>query len=103
MDPGGAPRRRPAPVESERIAEIVPARAVLTELARGFLLVQHGDPERAKRFASSFLREQAGRPGQGRIVPVSRRPTVHRGVGPVGHDGYSISSGYPDDPSAPAL
>lgn len=103
MDPGGAPKRRPAPGETGRIAEIVPARAVLTELARGFLMVQNGDPERAKQFASSFLREQAGRTGPGRIVPVSRRPTVRRGMGAVGTDGYSVSSAYSDDPNAPSL
>ncbi len=103
MDLGPGTRRRPALTDGSRIAEIVPARAVLTELARGFLMVQAGDPERAKQFASSFLREQAGRPGPGRIVPVSRRPTVHRGVGVVGSDGYSVSSGYADDPNAPSL
>ncbi|GEM_PF-3725639 len=103
MDPGAARGRRPGTAEAARIAEIVPARAVLTELARGFLMVQAGDPERAKQFASSFLKEQVGRQGPGRIVPASRRPTVRRGVGPVGSDGYSISSGFSDDPSAPSL
>jgi len=72
-------RRSPEP-ESLPLAEIVPARAVLTELARGFLLAQNADPERAKKFASSFLRERAGPPGPGRIVPMIRRPMVHRGV-----------------------
>jgi hypothetical protein len=73
------PRRDP-PSDALPLAEIVPPRAVLTELARGFLLTQNADPERAKRFASSFLRERAGPPGPGRIVPINRRPTVHRGV-----------------------
>jgi hypothetical protein len=75
----GAARGGP-PSENLPLAEIVPRRAVLTELARGFLLSQDADPERAKRFASSFLRERAGPPGPGRIVPMNRRPTVHRGV-----------------------
>jgi len=34
---------------------------------------------------------------------VSRRPTVRRGVGVVGPDGFSISSGFADDPNAPSL
>jgi len=77
----GEPRsRRPDLSASLPLDEIVPPRAVLTELARGFLLSQDADPERAKRFATSFLRERAGPPGPGRIVPMNRRPTVHRGV-----------------------
>jgi len=47
--------------EVEEIEEVVPARAVLTELARGFLLVQESDPAQAVRFAATFLRERAGR------------------------------------------
>lgn len=78
----GTPRERkadPAPAGLP-ISEIVPARAVLTELARGFLL-SAPDPERAKRFATSFLREQqAARPAPGRVVPLNRQPTVRRGV-----------------------
>jgi hypothetical protein len=35
----------------------VPGRAVLTELARGFLLVHESNPNRAVRFAETFLRE----------------------------------------------
>ena len=57
---------RPGPAglderEAEQIHEIVPARAVLTELARGFLLVHETNPEAAVRFAETFLREQSGR------------------------------------------
>ena len=77
----GPPSRRPdEPTDPRPLAEIVPARAVLTELARGFLLAQSADPERAKRFASTFLREQTTRPGPGRIVPINRQPAVRRGV-----------------------
>jgi hypothetical protein len=74
------PARREAARDTLPLGEIVPARAVLTELARGFLLSQDADPERAKRFATTFLRERAGPPGPGRIIPMNRRPTVHRGI-----------------------
>jgi hypothetical protein len=49
-----------APDPDQEIHEVVPARAVLTELARGFLLVREKDRERAVRFAMTFLRERAG-------------------------------------------
>jgi len=54
------------------IHEIVPARAVLTELARGFLLVRENDRARAVRFAATFLRERA--------EPVPRPAPVPRAV-----------------------
>ena len=92
MSPEERPPRRETPSDNLPIAEIVPARAVLTELARGFLLAQDADPERAKRFASSFLKERAGPPGPGRIVPMNRRPTVHRGIDQA-FDG--ASNGWP--------
>lgn len=44
----------------EELREVVPARAVLTELARGFLLVHESNPDRAVRFAETFLRECTG-------------------------------------------
>ena len=56
------PRRPPLLAREEEINEVVPARAVLTELARGFLLVRENDRERAVRFAATFLRERAERP-----------------------------------------
>lgn len=43
--------------ELEEIRKVVPGRAVLTELARGFLLVHESNPNRAVRFAETFLRE----------------------------------------------
>jgi hypothetical protein len=58
--------------EVEEIREVVPARAVLTELARGFLLVQGSDPERAVQFATTFLRERAGRTPPTRVESVNR-------------------------------
>ncbi len=79
---GTPTERRPTAAYLELpLGEVVPARAVLTELARGFLLTASQDPERAKRFASSFLREQqAVKPSPGRIVPLNRQPAVRRGV-----------------------
>jgi hypothetical protein len=61
--------------EAEEIRTVVPARAVLTELARGFLLVHASNPERAVRFAETFLREQTGRLA---LEPPERAPRVTR-------------------------
>jgi len=58
--------------EVEEIEEVVPARAVLTELARGFLLVQNTDRAQAVRFATTFLRERAGHPPPEHVEPVHR-------------------------------
>lgn len=58
--------REPDP-ETEAIREVVPPRAVLTELARGFLLVNDTNPARALRFAETFLREQSGRAAPARV------------------------------------
>jgi len=80
MDRGARATRSDPPDDHRPIRDVVPARAVLTELARGFLLTQPGDPERAKLFAASFLREQAGRTPPARIVSVQRQPTVRRGI-----------------------
>jgi hypothetical protein len=78
---GASEARRRPPVTPERpLEEIVPARAVLTELARGFLLVQNSNPEHAAQFARSFLKEQVGPPAPDRVVPLERVPIVRRGV-----------------------
>lgn len=103
MDPGGRPIRRPETSPTDRIAEIVPARAVLTELARGFLMVQAGDPTRAKEFAATFLKEQAGRSGPGRIVPVSRRPIVRGGPRSPAWDDAALGGGYLGEGGPPEL
>lgn len=58
--------------EEEEIRSVVPTRAVLTELARGFLLVHESNPERARRFAETFLKEQTGRLAQLPPEPMSR-------------------------------
>ncbi|MGA8543539.1 MAG: hypothetical protein WB947_08415 [Thermoplasmata archaeon] len=46
--------------EIEELRRVVPGRAVLTELARGFLLVHESNPGRAVRFAETFLKECTG-------------------------------------------
>jgi len=56
----GAPHPGPIAAEEE-IRTVIPARAVLTELARGFLLVRENDRERAVRFAVTFLKERSER------------------------------------------
>ena len=66
------PPEEPYDPEVEEIREVVPARAVLTELARGFLLVHETNPSRAVRFAETFLRERAGRPTEARVAPVAK-------------------------------
>jgi len=57
--------------EVESIHEVVPERAVLTELARGFLLAQRSDPAQAVQFATTFLRERAGRLPPARVESVN--------------------------------
>ena len=74
-------RRKEEPPPFRPIEEIVPPRAVLTELARGFLLARSSsDPAHAARFARSFLREQAGAPPPQRVTVSERLPSVRRGV-----------------------
>jgi hypothetical protein len=70
---------RPAPREADEksLSEVVPARAVLTELARGFLLVQESNPDRARAFAKTFLQEREGASSEVRIEPV-RKVTLAR-------------------------
>ncbi len=71
--------RRSLP-EEEEIREVVPARAVLTELARGFLLVRENDRDRAVRFAATFLREQAERT-RPEPLPYPSAPAPQRSLG----------------------
>jgi len=73
------PRRREA-WTTLPLDDVVPARAVLTELARGFLMVHESDPDHARRFAQTFLREQAGPPAELRVAPAERLASVRRGV-----------------------
>jgi hypothetical protein len=57
--------------EVHQIEEVVPTRAVLTELARGFLLSHESDRDQAVKFATTFLKERAGR------CPPTRVESVH--------------------------
>jgi hypothetical protein len=66
------PRDEPDERDVEEIHEVVPARAVLTELARGFLLVHESNPARAVRFAETFLKERSGRPPPPHIESVPK-------------------------------
>ncbi len=77
MDRPGRPRQE-SNAALEPIEEVVPSRAVLTELARGFLLLNGRDPRRASRFAATFLREQAAPRDDGPITP--RLPSVRRSM-----------------------
>jgi hypothetical protein len=60
----------PRDAEIELLREVVPGRAVLTELARGFLLEHQANPDRAVRFAETFLRECTG------VAPPARIETT---------------------------
>ena len=81
MESGDRPSRPRELWTTLPLDDIVPARAVLTELARGFLLTQHNDPEGAARFARTFLKEHAGpAPEPPRVVPAERLASVRRGV-----------------------
>ncbi|HXQ94456.1 MAG TPA: hypothetical protein VN864_04725 [Thermoplasmata archaeon] len=74
------PRRREA-WTTLPLDDVVPARAVLTELARGFLMVHETDPDHARRFAQTFLRERAGPPSPPpRVAPAERLASVRRGI-----------------------
>jgi len=68
MNPADEPTDR----ELKELEAIVPARAVLTELARGFLLVHESNPQRAVRFAETFLREREGLSASFRAEPVPK-------------------------------
>ncbi|HYK94121.1 MAG TPA: hypothetical protein VEY07_08805 [Thermoplasmata archaeon] len=75
MEPPREPRRA-AQLPLEPLEAVVPPRAVLTELARGFLLLHERDPTRASQFAATFLREQAGHPLEPPVRP--SLPSVRR-------------------------
>ena len=92
-----APRDPPDP-DRKSILEVVPAPAVLTELARGFLLVRDSDPERAVRFAATFLKERSGdrRPEQ---LPSAPKITLARlALGRFPRGAVEPSGPYPTRP-----
>jgi len=74
-------RDRETAPDAETPHEVVPARAVLTELARGFLLVRESDRERAVRFARTFLRERAGPPQLPSPPSPPAPPSAQRSLG----------------------
>ncbi len=75
VDP--AARRVPREADERTLDEVVPARAVLTELARGFLLVHESNPDRARAFAKTFLLEREGAASETRAEPI-RKVTLAR-------------------------
>jgi hypothetical protein len=71
---------RPAPDPPDLpIEKVVPPRAVLTELARAFLLVNEIDRKQAARFASSFLKERAAEAAAKAATNFRRLPTRTHG------------------------
>ena len=78
MDRGGRRPGAPAVPPTESLASIVPSRAVLTELARGFLMLHDSDPGRAARFAATFVREQVAESGPPAVALLPRLPQVRR-------------------------
>jgi hypothetical protein len=87
----------PADPEAEEIREVVPSRAVLTELARGFLLVHESNPARALRFAETFLKERAGRVATPRVESVPQLTLARLSLGRFPH-GAVEPVGWPATP-----
>ena len=82
----GIPVRRETRAADERtLTEVVPARAVLTELARGFLLAQQSSPDRARVFAQTFLQEREGALAEVRAEPVRRVTLARMALGRTPH------------------
>ncbi len=74
----------PDPDSEGRLREVVPERAVLTELARGFLLVREDDRDRAVRFARTFLRERTVAPATSAVPYPAPRAQRALGLAPRG-------------------
>jgi hypothetical protein len=87
----------PVDPEMDEIRAVVPPRAVLTELARGFLLVHTSNPERAVRFAETFLKEQVGRVATPRVESVPKLTLARLSLGRFPH-GAVEPSGWPSAP-----
>jgi hypothetical protein len=83
--------------EVEEIRAVVPPRAVLTELARGFLLVHQSNPARAVRFAETFLKEHVGRVVTPRVEPVPQLTLARLSLGRFPH-GPVEPPGWPASP-----
>lgn len=78
MDRGRRGTGPVAPPATEPVPSVVPPRAVLTELARGFLILHTSDPGRAARFAQTFVREQVAQTGPTSVTLLPRLPQVRR-------------------------
>ncbi|MGD0256286.1 MAG: hypothetical protein ABSB90_00155 [Thermoplasmata archaeon] len=78
-------RKLPREADERLLSEVVPARAVLTELARGFLLVQESNPDRARAFAKTFLQEREGASTEVRTEPVRRVTLARLALGRTPH------------------
>jgi hypothetical protein len=91
------PTGTPVDPEVEEIRTVVPPRAVLTELARGFLLLHTSNPERAVRFAETFLKEQVGRVATPRVESVPKLTLARLSLGRFPH-GAVEPSGWPSAP-----
>ena len=83
--------------EAEEIRVVVPPRAVLTELARGFLLVHESNPARARRFAETFLKEQTGQGAAPRAEPILHVTLARLSLGRLPH-GAVEPKGWPATP-----
>ncbi|MCI4364520.1 MAG: hypothetical protein L3K10_00420 [Thermoplasmata archaeon] len=77
--PAGQGRSREA--DEKTLEEVVPRRAVLTELARGFLLVHESNPDRARAFAKTFLQEREGSTLPARTENVNKVTLARLGLG----------------------
>jgi len=75
------PSGRPREPDEKELLEVVPTRAVLTELARGFLLVRDSNPDGAVRFAATFLRERAGGERAPRVETVPKLTIARLSLG----------------------
>ncbi len=82
----GAPvARTPRSADERALEDVVPARAVLTELARGFLLAQASNPDRARVFARTFLQEREGPAAESRAEPVRKVTLARLALGRTPH------------------
>ncbi len=88
------PEVDPKPLAPE-FRQVVPGRAVLTELARGFLLVHETNPKRATQFALTFLQECAAPSEPTPVLPFPYRAQGRRGARGTGDESLdNVRAGY---------
>jgi hypothetical protein len=85
----------PRDPERRTLFEVVPAPAVLTELARGFLLLRDSDPDRAVRFAATFLKERSGVARPERVEAVPKITLARLSLGRFPRGAVEPSGAYP--------